>query len=284
MSAAGAFGCGDDALMTAESQMDAATVDGGGAFGSDQSAVVPEAMDASVDSPGDDSSADVDASVLPSTCNAADLTTQEICGEGRACRVELDADDNVVHRCGEATETGTQAVPCAADTDCAVGFACVNMGAARACTKYCNDANPCENPLAICLSHRLLNSEMNANDLVDSGARVCTMPCDLLTGAALDDGGASCPAGSHCLAFRDEEATGRTTGCFPVGIIPVGQPCMFINDCVAGATCALFSTEEPGVCQRWCDFSAPDRDAPCDGQSCRPGGIVIEGRQIGVCG
>jgi hypothetical protein len=161
--------------------------------------------------------------------------------------------------------------PTSGHDDCDIGLMCAFVDPQTlegTCVPHCtgSEANPiCEADTEVCTFGTLTLCLPNCNPLVDD--------CEL---------GTCVPAGGEF-------------GCFwGSGTNAPGEPCDYVEDCVAGAVCVSGLADECGdgridCCASFCDLNAADPNAAClPGQTCTPwyrdGGATPPLDAVGVCG
>jgi hypothetical protein len=277
------FACGDDsAPADGGAPRDAGRVDSGG-----RDAARPDA------GPRD---AGTDAGGPVSEC---DPTMPGMCGAGMKCSTVIDRTDpeNVAVFFGcTPTSIGTAGdgvlcgrgrdVPDATgfETDtCAEGLICLTDGTFTRCRALCglSDTMECNRETQYC---QLVNDEPAF------GACFTTDDCDPVAQTGCDEGDA-------CYALENtfDDVVGV---CFtvtpPEGMtdpLPAGEPCMFVNNCVAGTQCRPIddSVEMPTdfECRTLCDPMATPSDCAA-AEECRVftltgSGMFQTPSQVGVC-
>lgn len=173
-------------------------------------------------------------------CNVFDLTS---CGAGMACAMTGGGGAPWVTTCimpGVGTEGGACTVGTVTAGECQEGYQCGGDGT---CVKFCCTSSDC-NPGDFC------------GTLGGADAGLCQTP----VGCTLVSPQTGCPDGEGCYP-----ASGGLS-CNPAGMIADGDPCMFLNDCMAGSGC-LSTADMMGACRRFCDIAAPDcpTDWTCNG-------------------
>ena len=200
------------------------------------------------------------------------------CPEGEKCVPYGSTGGNWdANKCVEITGDGAEGDTCTyggvveATDDCGDGLHCwdvmdVDGQAVGVCTAFCTGTadNPSCNPGTSCLI---------AND---GSINLCITTCDPL----LQD----CGAGLACFWANND------FNCiFTTQDIPLGEPCGFINDCVAGTGCltaeVMPNCNGSACCGSFCDLSDPT--CPQEGTECSSffeEGMAPPGYEnVGVC-
>jgi hypothetical protein len=165
--------------------------------------------------------------------------------------------------------------------DAAIGEACTPYGCAPGlhcirryddpgvCHAWCDDHDDCD-PNSRCLV-RLSDGMEGVFE-----QRLCSLPCDPLTGAGCN------LADTRCLLLFNDAANEAYTSCSGYRQPGTdGAPCNDSGDCGPAHYCSG-SSNPPGICRRYCDVAA---DACPTGQSCVEFSsfTVIDGVVYGLC-
>jgi hypothetical protein len=232
------------------------------------------------DGDGDPTTGDGDGDPSDLPQGPCDVWMQD-CSEGEKCvpyASEGSGFDN--HKCVPVTGSGAAGDPCTyggsfeATDDCGYDLYCwdvedIDGMQIGTCTEFCGGTpnEPICAPGSTCVA------------LEAAIVPLCVLACDPL----LQD----CPGGDEACFWDSVQAT---FGCLDtVGDIPLGEPCGFINDCVAGTMClnagVLPSCNGSGCCGSFCSVSDPT--CPAGGTECveffEPGMAPPGYEDVGVC-
>ena len=199
----------------------------------------PEPPDRPLDPAADDAQ-----SRQPASCDALEQTG---CAIGQACSYDEQDVERGKPSC-RAAGPGQPGDPCDGPSDCAAGLDC-EVVEDHICLPFCNEEHLCpegwscslgwESPSGLWMPDRCLPLDI----------------CDVL--------GNDCAARETCRWAGSYESPLCTFD----GETPIGEPCVFANDCVGGATCVMEEASEVGHCRRICSLASPSCPG---GTSCAP--------------
>ena len=267
-------GCG---LASAMSSLD----EGGGAgdYGASGGGTSEGGGDAGIDANLGDADPDSGPLSYSSLCGNGCMPSADAdagpCGQGTGgaggagspdmggCRLAYDSNSQSVQgTCGEVGAL-TEASPCFATADCALGLACVGSGAGACRPLCCGDLEACA-PGTYCAPQPLVSDGPNGpDDDSDVLVPVCVLAsqCTLL-----DDG--TCTDGQICTIVRVD----GTTSCVDPGDGQLGEAC----PCAAGFVCATGINE----CMKLCKIG---QSGGCPESYTCQGGATVYPAGFGVC-
>jgi len=152
---------------------------------------------------------------------------------------------------------------------CAAGLPCLSFIAPPGhCYAYCDQDSDCEGDGGRC--HIVLNRQQD-----DAPARVCSVGCDLLTGAGCsgDD--------TKCFAFRSSDNI-DFTACAPAGATALGATCTSSSECAGGQLCLQPDGATEKTCLLFCEMAASDCPMGYECASLTPT-ILVELTVYGAC-
>jgi hypothetical protein len=172
------------------------------------------------------------------TASACTAVPQAGCDPGDAC--DFGDPETGPFECRDVTANGTADSRCAAATDCAAGFTCVDGGNGKQmCMRFCDSDTQCG------FGARCVVDLRDANNTV-LPQRVCSNACDI-------ESQTGCPTGFGCLGVED--GTQDFSDCAVMGGKLDGQTCANSLECLPGSLCVTVAGAK--TCHSYCNQSDP---------------------------